>query len=795
MLDKSKVGRGGSRDSGGRAGARDRAEANGEERLIRGAGRFSDDLVLPGRLHACFVRSPHPHARVLSIRTEAARAMPGVAAILTAADLDAGRIGNVSVPQIVTGRDGAKLVVPHRPALAGARVMHVGEPVALVLAATLREAEEAALAVEVAYDPLPAVADAVAALQPGAPQLWPEAPGNLAVDFLAPSSEPALAQRIEAAFAGAAHRVRIALAHQRVSHAPLEPRAVTALFEPEGETYVLHAGSQGAGALSGQLAAVLGVPPPKVRVETGDVGGSFGMKTHAYPEYAALLAASRRLGRPLHWAATRSEAFMSDNQGRDHRGTAELALDADGRFLALRTESVVALGAFASAAGPHIACNNFSRCLPGMYAIPLVSAAVKCVFTNTLPTGPYRGAGRPEANYLLERLVDAAAARTGIDPVTLRRRNLIEASEMPARTALGNVYDSGEFEAVLDAALEQSGYRGFESRRIAARGRGRLRGIGVSCFLEHAGGNPVEGAVLDFSEPGTLAIVLGVHATGQQHAGVFARLAAERLGLPESSIRLRSGRSDTGIRGGPTVASRSTMAAGTAIARAADELIAKARRLGALALDVPEETVVWQDGHLRAAGTNRSLSLFDLAAEAAGRARRGEWPEDLGVRVEVEVPQSYPNGCHVAEVEIDPETGRVEVVGYTAVDDCGVVLDHHLAEGQVIGGLAQGLGQALLERFVYDAEGQIVTGSFMDYAMPRASDMPAIRSAFHPVACRTNPLGVKGVGEAGTTAAIAAIMNAIADAIPGGHGRDIEMPATPEKVWRACRSAASAPSP
>jgi carbon-monoxide dehydrogenase large subunit len=785
MLDKSQMS----------AGPVERhATPKSDDRLIRGAGCFSDDLVLPGRLHACFVRSPHAHARILAVEAEAARALAGVVAVLTAADMEALRIGNVSVPQIITGRGGAKLIVPFRPALAADRVMHVGQPVALILAATPREAEEAALVVEVEYDPLLAVADAEIALQPDAPQLWPEASGNLAVDYVAPSGDPALAREIEAALAAAAHRVRIELVHERISHAPMEPRAVTALFEAEDETYVLHAGSQGAGALSGQLAAVLGITSAKIRVETRDVGGSFGMKTHAYPEYAALLAGARLTGRPVHWVSTRSEAFMSDNQGRDHRGTAELAMAADGRFLALRTQSIVALGAFVSAAGAHIACNNFTRCLPGMYAIPLVLAEVKCAFTNTLPTGPYRGAGRPEANYLMERLVDAAAAQSGIDPIELRRRNLIAAEAMPAKTALGNLYDSGEFEAVLDEALTAGDYRGFPARRAAALERGRLRGIGISCFLEHAGGSPVEGAVFDFKEPGTLTVLLGVHATGQQHAAVFARLAAERLGLPEEYIRVRSGRSDTGIRGGPTVASRSAMAAGSAIVRAAEELVVKARRLGALALDAREEDILWQDGHLLVAGSNRSIWLFDLAEEARERTKRGEWPETLDFRVEVEIPQSYPNGCHIAEVEIDPETGHVQVVDYTAVDDCGVVLDHHLAEGQVIGGVAQGLGQALLERFVYDEDGQIVTGSFTDYAMPRASDMPAIRSSFHPVACRTNPLGVKGVGEAGTTAAIAAIMNAIVDAIPGGRGRDLQMPATPEKVWRACRGDATGPS-
>ncbi|MFK8250840.1 xanthine dehydrogenase family protein molybdopterin-binding subunit [Ancylobacter terrae] len=766
--------------------------ARDDTRLLRGAGRFSDDDAHSAHVHAVFVRSPHAHAHIERIDVSAARECAGIVGIVTAADLDTLGVGNVSVPQIVTGRDGAKLVVPHRPALAADRVMHLGQPVALVVAQTLRDAEEAALAIEIEYSPLRAVVDATQALEPEAPQLWPQAPGNLAVDFVAPPPSSDRDQQVEDAFARAAFRVNVELVHQRLAHAPMEPRAATALFDADSGTYVLKAGSQGAGALSGQLAAVLGVPPARMRIETDDVGGSFGLKTHAYPEYAALLAAARLFAKPVHWVATRSESFISDNQGRDHRCVAELALAEDGRFLALRSRSIVALGAFVTAAGAHIACNNFTRCLPGMYDLPLVSAEVKCVFTNTLPTGPYRGAGRPEANYLLERLVDAAAAASGIDPVDLRRRNLIRPEAMPVRTAIGNVYDSGDFANLLDAALEASAYAEFPARRARSVAKGKRRGIGISCFLEHAGGSPAESAALHFPEPGRLVAEIGVHATGQQHAGVFAQLVASRLGLRQEDVEVRSGRSTSGIRGGPTVASRSAMAAGGALAQAADVLIAKALRLGAQVLDVADVGVAWEAPCIVTRDGARRIHLLDLADEAQRRARRGEWPEDLAVRADIEVTQSYPNGCHVAEVEVDPETGAVEVVGYTAIDDCGVVLDEHLAEGQVIGGVAQGLGQALLERIVYDDSGQILTGSFMDYAMPRASDMPPIRSAFHPVPCRTNALGVKGVGEAGTTAAIAAIMNAIADAIPGEAGRNLQMPATPETVWRACRTVSHA---
>lgn len=763
-------------------------ERDDRERMLRGEGRFSDDLALPGLLHAVFVRSPHAHARIAEVETADARAAPDVVAVLGAADMLRAGVRNVSVPQMLTGRDGAKLIVPHRPALAGDRVLHVGQPIALVVAETRSAAEDAAERVAITFEELPAITDTRAAGRPDAPQVWPEAPGNLAIDW--PGPVPETNADVEAALDSAPHRVRIEVIHQRLAGAPLEPRGATARFDADGGTYVLHCGSQGAHALSGQLSAVLGASGDAIRVLTDDVGGSFGLKTHAYPEYAALLVAARRLARPVRWVSTRSEAFLSDNQGRDTITIAELGLGRDGRFVALKISATTAMGAFLSAAGAHIACNNFARCFPSVYAIPRVAVSVACVFTNTVPTGPYRGAGRPEANYVLERLVDEAARQIGFDRIALRRRNLVPESAMPFATAVGNTYDGGAFEAILDEALAASGYATFEARRADAARRGRLRGIGVSCFLEHAGGSATEGTTFAFPEPGRIEIGLGVQSSGQSHRAVFTKLAADRLGIPVEQVAIAQGDSDIGVTGGPTVASRSAMTAGTAIVAGVDALIAKARSLAAVILAVPETDIVYRDGTLLAAGTNRTLSLFDLAEEARARVGAGDWSESLETTTSIAVPQSFPNGCHVAEIEIDPDTGHAAVVDYTAIDDCGLVLDHAVAEGQVVGGFAQGLGQALLEQVVYDpGSGQIVTGSFTDYAMPRAADMPPMRSLFHPVACRTNPLGTKGIGEAGTTAALAAIMNAIADAIPAGRGAALQMPATAEKIWRACNGA------
>ena len=744
--------------------------------LLRGGGRFSDDLRLDGELAAVFVRSPHPHARVGAVEREEAARMPGVAGVFTAADMAAAGVGNVSRPPPQKGRDDRPLIVPHRPALAGGRVVHVGEPVAMVVAETVAAAEDAAERVTVGYEALASVSDAGAALADGAPQVWPEAAGNMALDWVAPSPEAEAA--VDAALAGAANVVRIRVVNQRLAGAPLETRGATAVFDRDSGRFTLHAPSQGAHTLKAQLTAVMGIEPDRLRVLSANVGGAFGLKTPAYPEHAALMVAARALGRPVHWTATRSEAFVSDNQARDNVAEAALGLDGDGRFVALRVSAAVNLGAYVTSAGAVIGTVAFAQCFPGMYAIDAVAVGVRLAFTNTVPTGPYRGAGRPEANYVMERLVDAAARQTGIDPIDLRRRNLIPRAAMPCRTAVGNVYDSGDFAAALDHAVGLARLDRFAERRRAAERAGRRRGIGVSCFLEHAGAGPREGAVLAV-EDDRIVLRLGVHPAGQGHATVFRDLVAAELGVAADRVVVEQGDSDLPIDGGPSVGSRSAFKAGSATVAVARDFVATLRAAAAGALQAEAADVAYREGYVEVAGTNRRMSVFELAKEVA---RRGG---DLTTHTQVEVANTFPNGCHIAEVEIDPETGATRLADYVAVDDCGVVLDHTLAEAQVVGGVAQGIGQALMEAIVYDASGQLIGGTLLDYAMPRADALPPIRAEFHPVRCTTNALGAKGVGEAGTTAALAAVMNAIADAVPDGRGAAIDMPATAEKVWRA----------
>lgn len=758
-----------------------------DDALLRGRGRFVADDHPAGEAYGWFVRSPHAHARIRAIDIATARAAPGVLTVLTAQGMKAAGVGNVSAHPPMTGRDGAKLIVPFRPALAQDRVMHVGEAVALVVAASRAAAQDAAESVAVEYEELDPVVDVRAAAEHGAAQLWPEATHNLALDWQFPVSEnDANGRAVEAAIDGAAHVARVSYVNQRLVISTIEPRGATASYDAAADRYTLRACSQSTFTLREALARVMGLSPERLRVVTEDVGGAFGMKTPPYPEYPALLVAAKLLGRPVHWMSTRAEAFVSDNQARDSILSGELAIDQNGSFVALRIHSLVNLGAFMGSVAAHIVTNNFARCFPGMYAIPLVDLNVRCVFSNTLPTAPYRGAGRPEANYIIERLVEEAARLTGLGRDAIRRRNLIRPAAIPYKTAIGTVYDSGDFPAVFDKAIALSGYRDFAKRRREAAKRGKRRGIGLSCFLEHSGGMPTEGAALLFPGGDSLVVGLGAQSTGQGHATVFPRLAAERLGIAADQVRLRQGDSDLGVISGSSVGSRTTMTAGTALVRAVETVIEKGRRLAADILETAESDIIYRDGAFTVTGTDRRITLFELAARARDLEQRGAIAEDLDTRLTADAPQTFPNGCHVAEVEIDPDTGHVQLVSYTAVDDCGRVLDHTLVDGQVQGAVAQGLGQALLEAAMYDrGSGQLVTGSFMDYGMPRAEDMPAVVSAEHNSPATTNPLGVKGVGEAGTTGALAAIMNAIADAIPGGAHMD--MPATPEKVWAACR--------
>jgi carbon-monoxide dehydrogenase large subunit len=765
-----------------------------DDALVRGAGHFIADRPEPNQAFGWFVRSPHAFARIGAIELERARNAPGVLAVLTAADMEAAGVGNVGRHPPLAGRGGKKLVIPHRPALARERVMHVGEAVALVVAQTLTAAQDAAELVEVSYQDLKPAIDLLAAVQPDAPQLWPEAPDNVAVDWPGLAADPdANAREVERIIASAVHVAHIKVANQRLIVATMEPRGATAIYDAAADLTTLRTCSQSAGTLRDNILAIMNWPKARLRVITEDVGGAFGLKTGAYPEYLAVMVAARVTGRPVHWMSSRSEAFLSDNQGRDTFTEAELALDAKGRFLALRIRHLASMGAYIGSVGANIQTQNFTRCFPGMYDIKHLDVSVRCVFTNTTPTAPYRGAGRPEANYTLERVIEEAARVTGIDAVKLRRRNFIRAAAMPYRTAIGTTFDSGEFATVLDKALALADVDGFKRRRREAGKRGKYRGLGVSCMLEHAGGAPIEGAAVLFTADAAggqrMVLALNVQSTGQGHATVFPRLAAEKLGIPAGQIQHQHGDSALEIPGFASVASRSAMTAGTAVVATLDAMLAKGKTIAANVLEAAEVDIAYEAGAFRVVGTDRRITLFDLAARAAEMKARGEIPESLDTRAKTDTPTTYPNGCHIAEVEIDPETGEVTVVAYAAVDDCGNVLDHMIVEGQLHGALAQGLGQAMMETAVYDPDGgQLVTGSFMDYAMPRAEDMPPVRDALHVVPATTNPLGVKGAGEAATTAAIAAVMNAIADAVPGGGADRLAMPATPEKVWAACRA-------
>ena len=748
------------------------------------------DAPLPGQTYACFVRSPHACADIKSIDTKAAEAIKGVIAVITAADIKAANVGNLSQHPPVAGRNGGKLIMPVRPALAGERVRHIGEAVAMVIGETAAAAQDGADAVEVEYETRDAVTDLREAMKPGAPQVWPEAPGNIAVDWAGLAANPdEMAAKVDAAIKSAAHVARVSLVHQRINVASMEPRGATASYDAANDSYLLRVCSQGARAMRDSMAGVMGIPNAKIRVITEDVGGAFGLKTGPYPEYIAMLVGARKIGRPVYWMSGRNESFVSDNHARDAYSEVELALDDKGKFLAYRQRHYGSLGAYVGAVGANIHTANMTRCLPGMYDIKLLDVQSKCVFTNTTPTAPYRGAGRPEASYCLERVVEEAARITNIDPVKLRKRNLIPGKAMPYKTAIGTTYDSGDFAAVVDQGLKLADYDGFKARKRESKKKGLLRGLGVCFMLEHAGGNPVEGTQASFPGGDQLIFTMNVQSTGQSHATIFPRLVAERLGIPAEQVTHSHGDSAHEIAGYASVGSRTAMTAGHAMVKTIEALIAKGKKIAATALEAGEDDIEYGNGAFNVVGTDRRMSLFDVAARAKEMKKKGEIAEDLDTKVVTETPLTFPNGCHVAEVEVDPQTGRSTLAAYSAVDDCGNVLDHTIVAGQVHGSVAMGVGQAMMEQTVYDDGGQLVSASFMDYAMPRAEDLPMFKDEVHSVPATTNPLGVKGAGEAGTTAAIAAVMNAFADAIPGS-GKNIQMPATPEKVWKACREMA-----
>jgi aerobic carbon-monoxide dehydrogenase large subunit len=758
-----------------------------DPKLVRGEGRFTDDVSLPGEAYAVMVRSRHAHGIIRGIDTAAARAMPGVLGVYTGADLAAAGYGTLKCIVAFNNRDGSPMRKPPRPALPTDKVRFVGDPIACVVAETLWKAKDAAEAVEPDIEALPAVADPEAAAQEGAPQLYPEAPGNVALDYHYGDSIA-----VAEVFSRAAHVTRLKLVNNRIVVNPMEPRAALAVYEQR--RFTLYVPTQGVFGMRANIAQVLGVDAKEVHVITGNIGGSFGMKAAVYAEYVCALHAARALGRPVKWTDERSGSFVSDHHGRDHRVLGELALDREGQFLAVRLTSFGNMGGFLANVGPMPPTQNAVKNVQNVYRTPLIEVSTKCVFTNTTHVSAYRGAGRPEANYYMERLIDAAAAEMEIDRLELRRRNQIRPREIPRKTASGMTYDSGDFPAVMKAALAAADVKGFARRRRESRKRGKLRGLGIGNYLEVTAPPSKEMGGIVFEGDGSVTLLTGTMDFGMGHATPFAQVLSEKLGIPFGKIRLVQGDSDRLVIGGGSGGSKSMMSSGTAIVQAAEKVIAQGREIASHVLEASAADIEFHDGRFVIAGTDRAIGIMELAARLHGGLNLPEGvPSSLDAQhISEGAASTFPNGCHVAEVEIDPQTGATEVVKYSCVNDFGTVINPMIVEGQLHGGAVQGIGQALMEMTVYDAEGQFLTGSYMDYALPRATDAPTFAVASHPVPAKTNPLGVKGCGEAGCAGALTSVMNAVVDALSDYGIHHIDMPATPFRIWQAIRAAPAA---
>lgn len=749
-------------------------------RLLTGGGRFTDDLSRPQQAHGHVLRATCAHAVIRNIDANAARRMPGVLAVLTGTDFLADGLaplrhrGNPKDVELKNA-DGSPIVTTPVYPLAVDRVRRVGEPVALIVAETAQQARDAAEVVEPDFELLDAVASPAAAMAAGAPRIWDDVPGNLSVHDVKGD-----AVAVDAAFARAAHVARFSTFNNRVTGVPMEPRAAIGEYDPVTGRYTLTAGGQGVMRFQMELAPVFGVAADRIRVVSHDTGGGYGTRNSTYPEFALVLWAARRVGRPVKWVSDRSESFLNDYSGRNMHTRAELALDKEGRFLALRTETIADLGSHAIS---YVPLAWGATVTTGAYAIPAMHVVSKAVLTNTIPTTAYRGAGRPEANFIIERLIDIAAAETGIDRVALRRRNLIPATAFPYDAQMGCIYDSGEFERGMDMALERGDWDGFTARRAESLSRGMLRGIGLANYVETAAGWPMERAEMAVLPDGRIDIVIGTQASGQGHETAYAQVVADFLQVPTESVVLRTGDTDFVKMGAGSHSSRSMRLAGHLFRQNADAIIKKGRRIASQLLEAAVEDVEFADGGFRVAGTDRRIGLFETAAQAVGLADP--------LRSIAEVTQSihaFPNGSHVVEVEVDPDTGAVRIMRYTAIDDVGRVINPMIVDGQTHGGIAQGAGQALLENKLYDPDtAQLISGSFMDYALPRADDLPFFDLEFNEVPAPSTWLGVKGGGEGGATGAPNAIISAIIDAISGYGVRHIEMPATPEKIWKAMR--------
>jgi aerobic carbon-monoxide dehydrogenase large subunit len=759
-----------------------------DPRLLRGAGCYAADFSLPQMAHAIFVRSPYAHAHIRTIDVRAAQQMPGVLAVLTGADWLEQDFGDVPPGYPRTRRDGSPLFQPPRPALVYDRTRMVGDPVAMIVAETVDIAKDAAERVVAEYEPLPVLVDPTRARSPGAPVLHADCSDNESFFFSAGDRAA-----VETAFAKPAHVTRLRLRINRVTANTMEPRACIGHYAAAEGRYTLYGGTQRAWGLRHNLAEhVFKVPEHKVRVVTGDIGGSFGMKTGSYPEYLACLWASARISRPVKWVCERSEGHLSDSHDRDQATEAALALDAEGRFLAMRFDNVCGVGAYLGAGAPVSPSNHLGG-LAGLYTTPAIYVEASAVFTNTAPIGPYRGAGRPEATYVLERLIDAAAREMKIDRAEIRRRNLIPPEAMPFKTGLTFTYDCGEFRRNMDQALATADYAGFAARRAEAAARGRLRGLGIANFVEQTGQADGEVVSLKFDAAGCLTVAVGSIPQGQGHETMYKVILSDRLGFDADDIRVAVGDTDAVPYGWGTYSSRSAALGSAAAVIAADKVVNKARNTAAHLLEAAAADIEFRAGAFRIAGTDRAVSLKEVARASFDPRRAAPGVElglfETGVFHPHPPTPTFPNGCQVSEVEIDPDTGRTEIVRYCVVDDVGTVINKLTLEGQIHGGIGQGVGQAFSEAIIYDEDGQLLTGSFLDYGMPRADDMCAFECANNPVPTRKNPLGVKGAGEAGNVGALACIMNAVVDALAPLGITHIDMPATPEKVWQAIQAA------
>ena len=762
---------------------------NEDPRLVKGEGLYTDDVNAPGQVYLSMVRSTQAHGIIRSIDVSAARDMPGVLAIYTGANFEAKGYGPYPFRVALMNRDGTPLIKPKRYALAMKKVTYVGDAIACVIAETAEQAQDAAEAVVVDIDPLPAVIDPRDAVKPGAPQILDDVPGNVTLDYHFGDTAA-----VDAAFAGAAHVTKLRILDSRIVINAMEPRACLALYDAAEEKFTLHAPTQGVNGSQGGAAEMMKVPPAKMRFVAVNVGGSFGMKGSIFPEYICAMHGARELGRPVKWTDKRSESFLSDHHGRAQEFDCSLALDKDGHFLAVRCNGFGDLGAYMTQIGPLFSSFNIVKHVNGAYRTPLIEVNTRCVLTNTVPITAYRGAGRPEGNYYLERLVDTAAREMGIDPVEIRRRNHIKPEQIPCKVPSGSTYDSGNFPAILDRALEFADWAGYGARQAESARRGKIRGRGIGQFVEVTA--PVMGELgkITFDADGKVTLFTGSHDHGQGHWTTFAQVLSAQLGIPFDRIRIMQTDSDLLRMGTGTGGSKSLMCSGTAIVEASEKVIENGRIIASHLLEAGVPDITFGAGHFAIAGTDRSISLLEMAQ----KLRQGiVLPEDAPKSLDVDhvssaKPATFPNGCHICEVEIDPETGVTEIVRYFMVGDFGNVVNPLIVRGQVIGGVVQGIGQCLLESTVYGEDGQLASGSFMDYAMPRAQNAPMFQQEFLPFPATTNPLGVKGCGEAGCAGSLTSIMNAICDGLAPLGIRHIDMPATPLVVWEAIQKAKAA---